>query len=148
MVRIGIVGSREYPRMLLVKEFIFALPGACTVVSGGERGVDQEAERWAKFRMMRKKIFSIDRPNYVSYTKEEYQELSYARNRELVANSDIIVAFWDGKSDNAKHTLDVADELKIPTFIVPASAPGDTERGVMRLALSVITQRLEGDHHD
>jgi predicted Rossmann fold nucleotide-binding protein DprA/Smf involved in DNA uptake len=47
-MRIGIVGSREFPQLKLVDFFINDLPMGVTIVSGGAKGVDSYAVDYAK----------------------------------------------------------------------------------------------------
>ena len=42
-MKIGIVGSREFPQLNLVDQFIQDLPAGVSIVSGGARGVDSMA---------------------------------------------------------------------------------------------------------
>ncbi len=42
----------------------------------------------------------------------------YIRNRLIVQESDMIVAFWDGKSKGTKHSIDQATLKKIPLLLV------------------------------
>ncbi len=47
-MKIGIVGSREFPQLKLVQWFINDLPKGVTVISGGARGVDGAAAEQAR----------------------------------------------------------------------------------------------------
>lgn len=42
--RVAIVGSREHPRLEMVREYVRSLPAASVVLSGAARGVDAAAE--------------------------------------------------------------------------------------------------------
>ena len=35
----------------------------------------------------------------------------YVRNTDIVKNSDMIIAFWDGKSKGTKHTIGLAQKM-------------------------------------
>jgi hypothetical protein len=47
-MKIGIVGSREFPQLKLVEWFIKDLPRGVTIISGGAKGVDQAAAEQAR----------------------------------------------------------------------------------------------------
>lgn len=101
--RVAVVGSREYPNLEEVEEFIGSLPPDCTIVSGGAKGVDTAAKQAAK-----KWDFK-----YVEWPAEwnKYgKQAGFYRNYQIVYNCDIVVAFWDGYSSGTKHTIDIARE--------------------------------------
>ena len=35
----------------------------------------------------------------------------YVRNTDIVKNSDMIIAFWDGNSKGTKHTIGLAQKM-------------------------------------
>lgn len=37
---------------------------------------------------------------------------AFARNRYIVEDADVVVAFWDGVSKGTKNTIDIAEELE------------------------------------
>jgi hypothetical protein len=43
----------------------------------------------------------------------------YRRNVTIVEHSDIIVAFWDGKSKGTQHTINIAKEKGKGLIIIP-----------------------------
>lgn len=47
-MRIGIIGSREFPQLKLIEFFINDLPKGVTIVSGGAKGTDSYAIDCAK----------------------------------------------------------------------------------------------------
>lgn len=57
---VAIVGSRTFSRLDLVGRFIDALPYGTIVVSGGARGVDHEAVRYAEFKRLPVKEFRLE----------------------------------------------------------------------------------------
>jgi predicted Rossmann-fold nucleotide-binding protein len=89
--KLAIVGSRNYPLLDKVVEFVNHLPWTTTVISGGARGVDQTAQQAALERGL--KVVEI-RPNWKKYGKAA----GFRRNTEIVLASDIVVCFWDGES--------------------------------------------------
>jgi len=123
---IGIVGGRDFNdwsvmcNVMSAMMCMFAEVGAVVpeatlirVVSGGARGADcmgaawGEAERW------------IDEVRVYPAEWNKYgKSAGYKRNQLIVKDSDILIAFWDGKSKGTKHSIDLAKTKGIPTVVV------------------------------
>lgn len=106
-IRIGIVGSREFKNLQLVKDLIYNnlsfrrqdYNDYFTIITGG--AVDKFVEKICKEIGMGD--VQIIRP------VNEKDKLSYLfRNVEIVTLSDEIYAFWDGKSKGTKFVIDYA----------------------------------------
>lgn len=100
----AIVGSREFPQMHLVWEFVQNL--ACRrpnviVVSGGARGVDTVAAAAARMAGLRVEELIPEWDRHGSLA-------GLARNSQIVERVDAVVAFWDGVSRGTKDTIDKA----------------------------------------
>lgn len=109
MIRIAIVGSREFASESKVRDFVRSLmsmwgldeePFGVEIVSGGAPGPDS----WAEDEARKLKI-----PVNIHYAQWELygKSAGMIRNGLIVADSDIIIAFWDGKS---KGTLDTINK--------------------------------------
>jgi hypothetical protein len=57
---IAVVGSRDYPRLEHVTDFVKTLPLGTIVVTGGARGVDTAAERAAQLARLNVKLFAVE----------------------------------------------------------------------------------------
>lgn len=116
--RVGIVGSRDYPDLDLVRSYVLhELADDDVVISGGARGVDTVAEQAARERGLEVIIFKPDR--------ERWGARAYAmRNREVVEASDRLVAFWDGRSPGTLMTLRMAKQAG-----KPCKVRGETRQG-------------------
>lgn len=101
MSRIAVVGSREFPDMALVRLWVQdeMLPGDL-LISGGAWGVDTEA---AATHQARGGTVKTERPDWSVGKKA-----GPLRNREIVAQAERVVAFWDGKSRGTRSTIDEA----------------------------------------
>jgi hypothetical protein len=94
-MRLAVVGSRGFPHLAMVREFITSLPRHFEIVSGGVRGVDRHAEWIARELGMGTYIIW---PDYDAYDDQHKRQAPLDRNTEIVAYSDRVVAFWDGSS--------------------------------------------------
>lgn len=106
-MRIAIIGSRT----LLVESLeAFVPPEVTEIVSGGARGVDQCARQFAELHSYKYIEFL---PDYGKYGKRA----PLVRNDEIVEYSDLVLAFWDGKSTGTKYVIDKCKERGVPVKI-------------------------------
>lgn len=85
------------------------------IVSGGARGVDSMAERYAKEHNYEMKIFPA---NWDKYGKSA----GYKRNVEMhdfIAQFDnrLCICFWDGKSKGTQHNFKLAKDRETELMI-------------------------------
>jgi hypothetical protein len=104
-MKLGIVGSRKFNDFDFLTEKLKEIKDITEIVSGGAVGADKFGELYAKLNNIPTKIF---KPEYSKYGKRA----PYLRNIEIVENSDIIIAFWDGKSPGTKLTIDICEKQK------------------------------------
>lgn len=71
------------------------------IISGGARGMDTVAERYADSHSIPKLII---RPRYDRYGRGA----PLRRNEEMVDLCDAVLAVWDGESRGTKYTLNYA----------------------------------------
>ena len=101
-MKILIAGSRNFEEFDLSK----CVPDdAELIISGGAKGVDTLAERYADRRKISKLIM---RPSYARYGKGA----PLIRNKKMVELADTVIIIWDGKSRGTKFTLDYAKSIK------------------------------------
>lgn len=100
-MRVAIIGSRN----LTVDNLKDYLPDDTDeIISGGAKGIDTCAEKYALENGIKLTVY---KPNY-----ERYQRgAPLIRNKTIVENSDLIVAFWDGKSRGTKFVIDYAQKM-------------------------------------
>jgi hypothetical protein len=120
-MRIGVVGSRSFNDYRRLQEVLNKQCGfptrKNTIISGGARGADSLAKRYAKsFKLAYEEFL----PDWDKYGKSA----GFRRNQHIVNASEIIVAFWDGKSRGTKDSIDKALQKGIPVLIVPFAAEG------------------------
>lgn len=138
-MRVAIVGSREYPNLEEVVQYMGYLKPDDIVVSGGARGVDRMAEDTAKALGLTTIIFEVHsgfggRNDFYIVRKAEagrnakdewypyndattidpqyptFGAAAYVRNRYIVEAADEVVAFYDGKSKGTRNTIALAGE--------------------------------------
>lgn len=93
-MKTAVIGSRGIDNIDIGK----LLPdGVTEIVTGGARGVDACAARYAEDHNIKLTVFT---PEYEKYGRAA----PIVRNRQIVDYADEVVAVWDGKS---KGTLSV-----------------------------------------
>ena len=116
---VAIVGSRKFPDEEMAKRVIEkvldnpANPWA-TVISGGASGPDTWAEEMAG------KMGNNFDPHLPEPEKHggNFAAAAFARNSDIVAAADLVLAFWDGKSRGTKDTIDKAMKARKDTVVV------------------------------
>lgn len=108
--RVAIVGSRDYPTLNKVIEYVRGLPQGTLIISGGARGVDTIAVDAAKECGLEFLVFEADWEKYGPSAGPR-------RNRKIAEACDEVVAFWDGSSRGTMTTVKMAQELGKPVTI-------------------------------
>jgi hypothetical protein len=112
MISIGIVGSRNFPNELKVRQFVQTLPSDWELVSGGANGPDLWAEEEFRARGM---AVNIHYPNWKALGKSA----GFIRNTLIVNDSNLIVAFYNN-TNGTKNTMQQAVKARKPLFTVTA----------------------------
>ena len=100
-MKVLIAGSRG------INEFNFdgLIPTeADLIISGGARGIDTLAEKYADKNNISKLIL---RPKYEKYGKSA----PLIRNKEMIELADFVLVVWDGSSRGTKYTIDYSKKL-------------------------------------
>ena len=115
-----VVGSRgitDYPMICRELDRLLAshAPNIC-IVSGGARGVDSLAEKYAHERNYETRIFPA---KWDVYGKSA----GYRRNEEMhrflsQKEERLIVAFWDGASKGTAHNFTLAPRYNNPIITI------------------------------
>jgi hypothetical protein len=107
-MKLAVVGSRTFNDYSLLERTLLRVRTPITeIVSGGARGADSLAARWAHVHGVPLKEFL---PDWKKYGKSA----GFRRNREIIEYADAMLAFWDGISRGTKHDIDLAIELGKP----------------------------------
>ena len=80
------------------------------IISGGAKGIDTLAEKYAEEHNIPKLII---KPEYEKYRRSA----PLKRNEIIVDISDIVIAIWDGKSRGTKYAIDYAKKIGTHTEV-------------------------------
>lgn len=107
-MKVAIVGSRSFDDYFTLKSFVTShikVDHMQAIVSGGAKGADKFAEKFAyEFQIPELRIFV---PQWLKYGKRA----GYLRNKKIVSNADVVIAFWDGESKGTKSTINLAIKM-------------------------------------
>jgi hypothetical protein len=107
-MKLAIIGSREITKIDL-NNYIHEKPD--TVISGGAKGIDTIAWKWAIENNIE---IIVHRPEYNKYGK--YAALK--RNDLIINDADKVIAFWNGKSKGTKYVIEKVKQLNKPLEVV------------------------------
>ena len=117
-MKVAVVGSRHFPEMDRVRQFVEHLPAGAIVVTGGASGVDAAAGQAARDRALG--LIKLP-PRFEESTDPA---ASARRNQELVDSADVLVAFWDGTSQGTRRTVERALDSGREVHVFLPGTPG------------------------
>lgn len=112
-MKLAIVGSRtfnDYEKFLDYVQWYFKNE-TDTIISGGAKGADALAKRYAQY-------WDFEYIEYPADWNKYGKSAGFMRNQQIVDACDMVLAFWDGVSKGTKHTIELARRAKKPTFII------------------------------
>lgn len=110
-MQVAIVGSRD-SRELTVDDLIQMIPLNCTrLISGGAEGVDQLARQAAETLRIPLTEYL---PDYETYGRRA----PLVRNSQIIAEADLVLAFWDMSSHGTAHTITECIRRRIPVKVI------------------------------
>ena len=113
-MRLAIIGSRSFKNLHVAESVLIAFFPKSTViteiVSGGAKGADLIGKTLANSHDIKYTEFL---PDWHKHGKSA----GYIRNKQIVENCDMVLAFHDGLSKGTQHSIDIARTLKKPTLI-------------------------------
>jgi GH18 family chitinase len=104
MPRIAIVGGRKFQDYELMKNSIDCFPGD-VVVSGGAIRADSLGARFAKEN-------GLELVEYLPDWAKYGRRAGFVRNELIIKDSDVVYAFWDGKSKGTESSINLAKKHK------------------------------------
>lgn len=106
---VAVIGSRNF---IKPDDFLNGMIGENEImISGGARGVDSEAAKYAESNHI--KIIVI-KPDYERFGKSA----PLVRNTEIINLCDRVIAYWDGKSKGTLDSINKARKLGKPVEII------------------------------
>lgn len=104
----AIVGSRtfnDYDKLCSVLDWIKSYMGYSfdVIISGGAKGADSLAEQYAKDNNI---TLSVHPANWKKYGKRA----GFLRNKEIIKNTEICVAFWNGISKGTADDIELCNK--------------------------------------
>jgi len=114
-MKIAIIGSRgfcDYEKLCNIMNFYS--DKASLIISGGAKGADLLGERWANENNIPTKIFL---PDWNTHGKSA----GFIRNKDIVENADLVIAFWDEVSKGTKHSIDLAIKSNKQLLVITPS---------------------------
>jgi hypothetical protein len=129
-MKVAVIGSRGFADYEKVKDYLGRLNAKrkiALIVSGGADGADSLGERWADENGVQKLIFEAKwddlthpdaRIKVNSRGKKYDANAGFRRNRDIVDNCDVVLAFWDGRSPGTKNSIDYARSKNKPLKII------------------------------
>jgi len=109
-MNIAIIGSRTYPDLDAVRQYVRSLPADTVVVSGGADGVDSAAELEAIRRGLKTRIFR-------AAWSEHGKSAGMIRNHDIIKSADRVVVFWDGVSRGSANSIELCRRYGKPVEI-------------------------------
>ena len=118
MTKVLICGSRDYTdyeTFSKIAQQILKEYSSIEIISGGARGADALAERFAKEYSYKIQVFPAD-------WDKHGKKAGMIRNNQMIkeiktCDTPIVIAFWDGKSKGTKNTINLAKKENIHTYI-------------------------------
>jgi hypothetical protein len=114
-MKIAVIGSRNFTYQVLLENELNTIKEKVTmVISGGAKGADTLAEKWAIDNNL---PFEVIKPNWETYGRAA----GIVRNKLIIDSCDYCYAFWDKKSKgtlfNIKYCNKIGKPIKIINFI-------------------------------
>ena len=113
-MKIAVVGGRSFNNYSFLKNVLHSTiqeevvkkdQQVSKIISGGATGTDLLAEKYASEFNLETTIFL---PNWKKFGKSA----GVIRNQDIIQNSDIVVAFWNGISRGTKSSIELSKKYK------------------------------------
>lgn len=115
ITKVIIAGGRDfddYNYLCAICDLYLSDYDSIEIVSGTARGADSLGEKYACAKGYSIQRFPADWNTWGKRT-------GYIRNSQMATYSDVLIAFWDGKSRGTKNMIDIAQRLGLKVIILP-----------------------------
>jgi len=109
-MKVAVIGSRSFNDYEEVKRILSNIQ-ITEIISGGAAGADTLGEQYAKENNIPTKIF---KPDWEKHGKVA----GFLRNTDIVNESELVVAFWDGESKGTKDSISKAYEQNKKVLVI------------------------------
>ena len=109
-----IAGSRgfsDYDLLCEKCDKLFSRRKPTSILCGEANGADSLGKRYAKEH-------GIPVESYPARWDQYGKSAGMMRNKQMLADADALVAFWDGESHGTKNMLEIAENKGIPVRII------------------------------
>lgn len=110
-MKIAVIGSRSFNNYGYMWGVLTAFNlqyGITEIISGGARGADKLAEKFALEEL--KQYPTVFKANWDRYGKAA----GMVRNKDIVQTAEAVIAFWNGESKGTKAAIDLAEKQLNP----------------------------------
>lgn len=128
--RVAVIGSRDFNNYIQMKDVLDKLRlvvDIVSIVSGGAKGADSLAERYADENGITKTIFeaawsdlshpdALVKPN--KFGKLYDARAGFRRNKTIVENADVVIAFHHDNSPGTRDSINYARSLNKPIKVI------------------------------
>ncbi len=110
-MKVAVVGSRTLDSQVYALLGLHIPAGCSEIISGGARGVDQLAERYAHENSLK---LTVIQPDYDTFDRAA----PLIRNAQIIEASDYVVIFWDGVSRGSMNVIMTCMKTNKPYKII------------------------------
>lgn len=111
-MKVAIIGGRDFRNKDLLNQVMEVYkPEITKIVSGGAIGADSLGEEWAQLNKIPTEIYL---PDWKTFGKSA----GFRRNKDIINNCELVIAFWDGKSKGTGHSISLARLLNKQLSII------------------------------
>ncbi|NQV16963.1 MAG: DUF2493 domain-containing protein [Armatimonadetes bacterium] len=110
-MKLAVIGLKEFSDYEKLKSTLDKIEEISQIISGGAPGTDTLAKKYAQENDI---AFLEFPPGFHKYGKDA----KHIRDKLIVENCDKIIAFYDGKCEGTKYTLDYGKKLGKQIIII------------------------------
>jgi hypothetical protein len=108
---LAIVGSRTFNNYDMFCKYVNKIKNIKLIISGGAKGADAFAKRYAEENNIPLKEYLADWDRYG-------KRAGYLRNVDIVTSSTHVLIYWDLISKGTKHDIDLAEQYNKPYIVI------------------------------
>lgn len=110
-MKVAVVGSRNVKNIHYMTLCETMPIGASTIISGGAKGADALAKRYAEENGL---FYEEYLPNYDRFGRAA----PLKRNQQIVGRADYVIVLWDGKSQGSAYVIKYCMETGTPVRVL------------------------------